>query len=130
MTPEEFNTKVDSLKKEFDDVVYEYIDSNKKYSIGDILRISFTKREKKYSYNCKIVNVYLKPNMVALSLTQWPTSTIHYFARYCWKDKESGDIVIGDHCPIGYLEGGHIICGHLGIDMDTLKIEVIGVKDL
>ena len=129
MTQEEFQNKVEELRDSLVKTTEEYIESNKQYNNGDILKISFTKNEKNFVYKCMIMNIYLKPDMVFMSTTQWPTPTILYFARNCWKN-ENGVIEVGGHCPLGYLEGSENICGHIGVDMDTLKIEVINMNEL
>ena len=127
MTPEEFNDKVNHLRDSLSKIVNEYIESNKEYDNGDILRISFKKCGEKYIFNCKITNIYCAPDTV--SLLNWPSPTIRYFARYCWKD-ENGNIRVGDHCPLGHLEGQMNICGHLGVEYDTVKIKVIKESEL
>lgn len=76
-----------------------------------------------------IVNIYLKSDMEFMSTMQWPTPTIWYFAKNCWKN-EDGVIEVGEYCPLGHLDGSGNICGHVGIDMDTVKIEVISINDL
>lgn len=129
MTQEEFRNKVKELKNSLQKITEEYIESNKQYNNGDILRISFTKGKKEYAYKCMIVNIYLKPDIRFMTTMQWPTPTICYFARYCLKN-EDGVIGVGEHCPLGHLDGSGNICGHVGVDMDTVKIEVISINDL
>lgn len=129
MTQEVFQGKVKELRDSVLKITEEYIESNKQYNSGDILKISFTKNKKEFVYKCMIMNIYLKPYMEFMSIMQWPTSTILYFARYCWKNKD-GVIKVGGHCPLGYLDGSGNICGHINIDMDTLKIEVINMNEL
>lgn len=129
MTQEVFQNEIEKLKYSFKEITEKYIDANKQYNNGDILRISFNVGKKEYVYKCMIMNIYLKPDMAFMSIMQWPTPTIWYFARFCWKNND-GEIEVGDHCPLGYLEGRTNICGHIGVDMDTLKIEVININKL
>ena len=129
MTSEEFQNKVKELRDSLAKTTEEYIEANKQYNNGDVLKISFKKNGKKFVHKCMIVNIYLEPDMGFMSTMHWPTPKIWYFARNCWKNKD-GVIEVGDRCPLGYLDGSGNICGQVGMDMDTLKIEVIDVNEL
>jgi hypothetical protein len=120
-----FKESIEELRNKLTSLMFDYIESNKIYSEGDILKISFNKYHRYYEYTCKIVNIYLRPQSNMNSNMNWPSSDIIYFARYCWKD-DDGKLIIGGHCP--FCEEN--ICGHFGIDYDTLKIEVIKEKDV
>lgn len=130
MNKETLKEGVAELQNKLSSLTNDYIESNKIYLEGDILKISFNKYHHYYEYTCKIVNIYLRPQMEFLSTMNWPSTNIIYFARYCWKD-DNDKLIIGDHCPLGWkLSGRENICGHLGIDYDTLKIEVIKEEDV
>lgn len=128
MTNIEFQNKLNSLKDSLHNIVNEYIESNKQYNVGDILRISFTRNGKQYVKTCKIVNIYLTSDDSFMTSTCWPTTNIVYFARYCWKCNE--EIQLGTPCPLGNLSCSRTICGYAGIDENTLKIETIKESEL
>ena len=124
MTAEEYRNEIKLLKDKVDKLTEEYINSNKIYNIGDILKVSFhTNTGLKVCY-CKLMNIHTLPDNVFASLYHWPTSNIVYFARYCYVD-EKNTIQVGDVCHLGYLSYSNLVCGYAGVDIDTLKIKVI-----
>ena len=131
MNKKDFIKKRDELNKQLDELTQEYIDSNKLYSIGDYLRVSFVKSGKRLTFYCKMVNIYLKPEFEVMpTIYHKKSSTIIYFARYCWKTK-TGEIETGDPCPLSELSlniGN--VCGHRGLDFNTLKIDVIDESEI
>ena len=131
MTKQEFNKEISLLKNKLCSIQEEYLNSNEQYHINDILKVTFHKCHQTYIYTCRIVNIYLVPeDHEFLSTTNWPSTNIAYFTRFCWKDKNINQITIGGHCPMSILNTGTNICGHLGIDTDTLHIEVIDESQL
>ena len=130
MEDKKFINDVLKVQKKINSIISDYIKSNKIYSENDILKVSFNKYQYHYEYTCKIVNIYSPLQYESLTNIYHPDTNIIYFARYCWKD-DNDNLCIGDHCPLGWeLSDREVVCGHLGIDYDSLKIEVIKEEDV
>lgn len=126
MNRSEFIEKVNNLKQQLDKITAEYINTNKIYNLNDYLKVTFNKyNNDKVEYICQIKNIYPARNHVFLSRMDYPNGGLEYFAVYCWRDRQTNEIICGDVCQLGYLSGCSEICGNIGVNLDTVKIEII-----
>ena len=133
MSREEYINKVRELEHQLSMVTSDYVNSNKIYNEGDYLRISFKVpclNNELVIYTCKIINIYPQNTREALDNTSWPKGELEYFARYVYRANEDNKVRTGHACHLGLLSHSNIICGYMGIDWDTIKIEVIKEEDV
>ena len=145
MTHEEYVKKVNELESQLMDVTNEFIETNKKYSVGDYLRVSFLRYDKLIQVTCKIMNIYPDDTHVPFSYYKnHPKGKLQYFARQVWRATEieqknrmgflkpdENGICYGDRqCDLGPLSGSNLVCGYANIDWKYVTIEIITESEI